>query len=72
MSTFDAFREAGKIRPVAAKVWIERLEQVSRHNLELIFENIPSNRISAVAKDFALQMLELNRQRLRAFKEVLT
>lgn len=35
MSTFDAFREAGKIQPVAAKAWIERLEHVSFRDLEL-------------------------------------
>jgi hypothetical protein len=72
MSTFDTFREAGKIRPAAAKAWIERLEHVSFRDLELIFEHIPSDRISAVAKSFALKMLELNGQRLRALKEVLT
>jgi hypothetical protein len=31
---------------------------------------VSSNRISAVAKSFALKMLELNGQRLRALKEV--
>jgi hypothetical protein len=72
MSTFDAFREAGKIRPVAARAWIERLEHVSFRDVELIFDHIPSDRISAVAKSFALKMLELNGQRLRALKEVLT
>jgi len=41
-------------------------------DLELIFENIPSDRISTVAKSFALKMLELNGQRLRALKEVVT
>jgi hypothetical protein len=72
LSTFDAFREAGKIRPAAAKAWIERLEHVSLRDLELIFDNIPPDRISAVAARFALKILALNGQRLRVLKEVLT
>jgi hypothetical protein len=64
MSTFDAFHAAGIRRPDAAKTWLERLASLSFQEIQAVFANIPSNRISVVAIDFALEMLTLNYQRL--------
>ena len=64
MSTLSAFEEAGRRRPRAAQAWIARLECLSAQDIKAIFANIPSDRISAVAKDFAIRMLALNSQRL--------
>jgi len=66
MPTLDAFREAGLRRPRAAQAWIARLERLSAQDIEAIFAHIPSDWISAVAKDFAIRMLALNSQRLLA------
>ena len=64
MSTFDAFHAAGIRRPGAAKAWLARLASLSFREIQALFSNIPSNRISVVAIDFALEMLALNHQRL--------
>jgi hypothetical protein len=64
MSTLSAFREAGIRRPRAAQAWIARLERLSSQDIEAIFAAILSDRISPVAKDFAIQILSLNAQRL--------
>ncbi len=64
MSTLSAFREAGIRQPGAAQAWITRLERLSSQDIEAIFAAILSDRISAVAKDFAIKMLSLNAQRL--------
>jgi hypothetical protein len=71
MSTLDAFREAGKIRQKAATTWLESLERLSLQGAKIIFDQIPRDRISEVAIDFALKMLELNRRRLLGLYEVL-
>jgi len=70
MSTLSAFREAGVRRPRAAQAWIIRLKRLSFQDIEAIFADIPSDRISAVAKDFAIKMLSLNAQRLLTLQEV--
>ena len=64
MSTLSAFREAGIRRPRAAQAWITRLERLSSQDIEAIFAAIPSDRISPVARDFAIKMLSLNAQRI--------
>ena len=55
--------------PEAAGAWLGRLEQVSLRDTRALFDEIPPDRISTVAIDFAQKMLELNRQRLLATKE---
>lgn len=71
MSTLDAFREAGKVRQRAARAWLESLERLSLQGAKIIFDQIPRDRISEVAIEFALKLLELNRQRLLGLYEVL-
>jgi hypothetical protein len=64
MSTLDAFREAGMRRPRAAEAWLKRLAQVTCQDVQAIFVQIPPDRISTVATEFALTILALNYQRL--------
>jgi hypothetical protein len=64
ISTLSAFREAGIRRPRAAQAWIARLERLSSQDIEAIFAAVPADRISTVAKDFAIKVLSLNAQRL--------
>jgi hypothetical protein len=70
MSTLSAFREAGIRWPRAAQAWITRLERLSFQDIEAMFADIPSDRISAVARDFAIKMLSFNAQRLLTLQEV--
>jgi hypothetical protein len=69
MSTHDAFQEAGRLRPGAARSWLECLQNVSSQDVERFFDQVPHDRITPVAITFALQMLELNQQRLLALYE---
>jgi hypothetical protein len=64
LSTIAAFRMAGQMSPTAAEAWLERLGWISSQEIELIFEQIPRERITPMAVTFARRMLELNRQRL--------
>lgn len=64
MPTLDVFREASKIRPLAAKAWLDRLSQISDNDVRHIFEQIPAERMSDSARQFAMKMLELNQKRL--------
>jgi hypothetical protein len=64
MSTFDAFTEAAKLRPQAASAWLERLSKISDNDVRAIFDQLPSDRISNAARNFAMKILELNQKRL--------
>lgn len=64
MPTLDVFREASKLRPVAAKAWVERLSRIAEEDVIGIFDQIPVDRISNPAREFAMKMLELNQKRL--------
>jgi hypothetical protein len=70
LSTLEAFRAAAGMRPLAARAWLDRMEQVSLHNTRSVLESVPEDRISAVAIEFAEQMLELNYHRLLALRDV--
>lgn len=70
LSPLEAFSEAGRLRPQAAEAWLERLRQVSEHEVAFIFDQIPSERISPLAGKFAQKMLAINRQRLLALQGV--
>lgn len=68
MGTVEAFHEAGKMRPLAAHAWLERLEAVSSSRFSAIFEKLPPDEITPIAVEFACKMLSLNRQRLLYLK----
>ncbi len=64
LSTLDAFVEAAKVRPEAAKYWLENLSEVDLASFEAILSQIPDTEISVSARNFACRMLELNTKRL--------
>ena len=61
ISPLAAFQLAGHQCPNAAKAWLERLESISASRLEEIVRLIPDTCMSALACDFAIALLELNR-----------
>lgn len=66
MSTVEAFEYAARRRPRAAHIWLTRLTDIDvSHHVQVLFERIPSARLSRHAPAFAMRMLELNGQRLR-------
>ncbi|MEX0802832.1 MAG: phosphatidylinositol kinase [Candidatus Binatia bacterium] len=64
MATLDVFKEAARLRPPAAKAWLDRLSQISDDNVRGIFDQIPVDRISDAGRRFAMKMLGLNQKRL--------
>ena len=68
MSTLDAFRDGARVRPLAAKAWLERLARLPAGKISDIFTRIPTERITPVAAKFAMKMLELNQRRLLALE----
>lgn len=69
ISTIDAFNEAAKKNPVAARFWLERLEEITSKDIIPIFHKLPKEEISEVAIEFAQKMLDLNQKRLLSLKE---
>lgn len=69
LTTFEAFKNAARTRPNAAKQWIQRLQGVSLQDTQSLFEMIPSDWITPTAIEFAQKMLDLNRTRILALGE---
>ena len=60
MTTLDVFRDASKLRPRAAKAWVDRLSRISNNDVTNVFDQVSVDRISDTARRFAMKMLELN------------
>jgi excisionase family DNA binding protein len=66
LSTIDAFRIVSQRRPDAAKAWLQKLGRISPSDIKTILDRVPRKVMSDIAKEFAQQILDLNRQRLLA------
>ena len=64
LSTVEVFEQAALRRPEAAKLWRQQLCDISKEQCLSIFEHIPDSEISETAIEFALKLLELNKQRI--------
>jgi hypothetical protein len=64
LSTIEAFQEAIAVHPGAGLYWLDRLEATTRDMYYDILASVPDSEISGPAREFALEMLCLNRQRL--------
>lgn len=68
LSTLAVFEEAAKLAPDAARIWIERLRQISADQCENVYVNVPAIEMSVPARRFASQMIQANRARLLALQ----
>jgi hypothetical protein len=64
ISTAEAFAIGAEFRPLAARVWLERLDLVDAGDIQRIFEQVPTVVIDAERSQFAIDLLEFNRQNL--------
>jgi hypothetical protein len=64
MLTIDAFREAGRRAPSAAKGWLARLDRLVPEEIAEVLARVPTPRISSAASEFARRILVCNRERL--------
>jgi hypothetical protein len=72
MLTFDVFNAVAQSYPQSAQIWLERLAQISAESILQLFKQIPPDRISAPALEFATEMLEINKTRLLCLREDFT
>jgi hypothetical protein len=66
ISTAEAFAIGAEFRPLAARVWLERLNLVDADDIQRIFGRVPTVVIDAERSQFAIDLLEFNRQKLLA------
>lgn len=64
MLTFDLFRVIAHKYSASAKIWLDNLATIPIESINSIFERVPAHRISSVAAEFGLKMLEINQHRL--------
>ncbi|ELS02432.1 hypothetical protein Xen7305DRAFT_00021460 [Xenococcus sp. PCC 7305] len=64
LGTFELFKELASRYPKTSEVWLNRLTSISKENINLILQAIPSERISPTAAKFAQDILIFNQNRL--------
>jgi len=68
LSPLGAFAEATRDRPQTRRVWIERAARITDDQLRSIIEAVPETRMSRPAREFALELLRVNRARIAALE----
>jgi hypothetical protein len=64
ISTAEAFAIGAEMRPLAARGWLKCLDAVNSADIQGIFEQVPMVVIDAERSQFAIELLEFNRQNL--------
>jgi len=69
MFTIDVFRTVARLYPHAALLWLDRLSMISKEETRSLFDQIPKERISEIAIEFAQNILEINQHKLLELRE---
>ncbi len=64
LSPLGAFLVAGERYPEAKSAWLKMLEETGDDGFKDIIERVPSEVMSRISKDFAFEMVRVNRQNL--------
>lgn len=64
LSTLDAFTEFAKRARDASDRWLHALEGVTEEEIRAIMNEVPSERMSPIAKEFTTRLILINRDRL--------
>jgi len=64
LNTLECFFHAVKDREAAKQHWLKKLEDLSEHGINCVFDKIPHNLITPLARQFAIEMVLENRERL--------
>lgn len=64
LGTFEAFEAAARRYDLAARFWLDRLEEATDERLAELVEAVPDARMSRLARRFAIEMLRCNRELL--------
>lgn len=69
LGTVDAFRQAAMSAPAAAAAWIARLRSTGEDEIARLIAEVPRERCSTVAQEFATRIVLHNRARLLGYKD---
>ena len=69
LRTFELFNELANRYPTTAQVWLNRLASISKENIDLILQAIPTERISPIAAKFARDIPIFNQNRLLSLQK---
>ena len=64
LKTQAAFRAVAEYNPDAAALWLSRLSELTESDLQSIIDSVPKQRMTAIAREFTLRLLCINRNRL--------
>jgi hypothetical protein len=64
LTTLEAFLALADYRKAASRAWLGRLEMVTKKDFERILAAVPDTRISALTREFTVELLETNSRRL--------
>ncbi len=64
LPALTVFERCVRLYPDAARIWQERLKQVTSAQIEEIFSRIPEKRITPIAAKFAIELLFYNHKRI--------
>lgn len=64
VSTLEAFTQAARQNPVAAHAWKDRLAQIGESAIVEVFDKVPEQLMTKVAREFTMKLLQLNQQRI--------
>jgi hypothetical protein len=64
LPNLEVFRISASRFPISARIWLQKLAQISSDNIEKVLLKVPENRLSPVARQFIYQILLQNQIRL--------
>lgn len=71
LTTLEAFELCAKSNKKIALYWLIQLEKLDFNKIRLFFDKIPENIITDISIEFAMKILEENKNRLMKIKKVL-
>lgn len=64
LSTLDAFVEFARLVPEAAQCWLDQLAAVTPEAVQQILDEVTSERMSKITKEFTIALMSINQERL--------
>ena len=64
LSTLEAFKEFARHASDAARIWLDKLAGVTEREICAIMDEVPSARMSPIAKEFTTRLILINHNRL--------
>lgn len=68
LGTLEVFEQAGRLSRDAAREWQDRLSEIDAVAVGRIIAGVPANLMTDVARNFTVELLRLNRERVLACK----